>query len=293
MPKFKFNREPDILPEDRRMLRSLVTGDSRYDGSRQNYLAARREQFQEENAHNRFLMQQQNLELAQMKQTTEMMKARAAAELQMRTEQHTVRALEYLGKLSPQSPDFHVKMAEIFHENPLAAKDPLIQDMVKAQIGERHVQQTMESSIKEHEETQGSEFSRVHGVDVIRNKDGRIDWNASMNAATAAEKQRQSDAVAAVDPSLKPSSTKVVKGVMTQDFKAPTPDKPLPPTIVTKTEKASSIPGEAPVVTTTTRTAVPATPAGAGESPAAQPAATPSVTRLRFNPTTQSLEAAQ
>lgn len=216
-----------------------------------------------------------------------MLKQRAAIEMQVQTQQHTVKALETLGKLDPSTPDYHLKLAEVFHDNPLAAKDPLIQDIVKSQITARHVQETTAAEITRHEEAQASEFSRLHGVDVIRDPEtGRVDWGASMKNADAALKERNRLALEDVDQSLKPFETKVTDGKVSRTFKAPTPEKPLPPDVLTTTTKPSGIPGEEPLTTTTRTTHI---PAGANPPVVSPPVAAPAKNRFKFDPTTQSL----
>lgn len=275
MPRTHFRPQIDLPTDERRQLRSLVGSSDPYEGSRSNYLRARADQIKEETAHNRFQIQQENLELTRMKAVAELMKAKAAVQQQMQQQEHTVRALETIGKLDPKSPDYNIKVAEVFHENPLAARDKLVQEIVHSQIQSRHVMETTDAAIKQHEESQGSEFSRIHGIDVVRNKEGRIDWTASSKAAEEASKQRQAAAVAGIDPSLKPSESKITDGKVTDIFKAPAADKPLPPTTITTTETPSPIPGGAPSVRKTTTIH---TPAGAPAPSATGPVSIGGVT---------------
>lgn len=232
--------------------------------SQTNQLRARQQLITEELAQERFKIQGATLELNRTKALMEVQKQRAALQLQATIQQHTVNALDKLGKLDPGSSDYNIKLAEAIHDNPLATRDPIVKDLISAQIHSRHVQEQAASEIQVNEEKQASEYEARHGIEVPMNdKTGRRDFGAADSARIIRDREVQSNAVGQVDKSLLPSETTIVDGKVTQRFKAPAPEKPPAPDVVTTVTKPSEAVGGPASVTTTTRHVVPAvTPAG-------------------------------
>lgn len=202
-----------------------------------NLLRARGQLIQEEVAQERFDMQHQELDLKRVTALANIFKQRAIIQKQMQAQQHTVGALAEIGKLDGTSPDYHLKLAEVFRNNPMASNDPVVQRIVTGQIQDRHTFQQSDAIVRQHEESQASEFARIHGVNPVRFADGtptagRIDWRASQDASDAARKDRQQLALTGVDPTLKPTEITVDSdGKVKQTFKAQ-PDKSIIPSAV-------------------------------------------------------------
>ncbi len=102
-------------------------------------IRARGQVIQEEIAQQRYEMAQQRMELDRMKQLMEITKQMHAMKQQQTTVEHTQNALKSIGELDYKSEDYTKKLSLVFAENPMAAKDPIIQDLVRGQIASKKV----------------------------------------------------------------------------------------------------------------------------------------------------------
>lgn len=156
-------------------------------------LRSRQQLITEELGREKIDIAHQRLELDRNRALADLLKQRVVMEQQNQTLQHTTAALSELGKLNPSQPDYSLRMAEIMHANPMASKDPTVQDIIKSQLKANEVSQVTDSHIREHEAAQASEFARIHGVDPVM-KDGRVDWTASQKLADDAARTRSAQA---------------------------------------------------------------------------------------------------
>lgn len=218
-----------------------------------NALRAHGQVITEELGRERLQLAHENLQLNREKELANIQKQRAAMELQLTQQKHTVAALDAVTKLDPSDENYHVKLAEAIHDNPMATKDPIFQDIVKAQIATRHVQQQAASEIAVTEAKQATEYEARHGIEVpINEKTGRPDFAAADANRAMRDQEAQARLAGQVDPALKASETIISGGKVTQRFKAPAPDKPPVPDVTTTVTK--DVPeGEKPIVTTTVR----------------------------------------
>jgi len=115
-------------------------------------LRARGQLIQEEVAKERFAMQQQEQDLNRIKALTEITKQRIALQQKANEQMHVQRAVSKLGELHSDDPEYMNKMAGIFNENPMATRDPVIQDIIKNQMSERETQQKTANSLKQFRE---------------------------------------------------------------------------------------------------------------------------------------------
>lgn len=105
-------------------------------------LRAQQQLINEHVSQERFQNQTQLLELNRIRQLTEIAKERAVLQNQMTQQVHSANAITALGALDPNDAQYTVKMAQIFHDNPMASKDPIIESLVKSHLESRHVVET-------------------------------------------------------------------------------------------------------------------------------------------------------
>ncbi len=129
----------DIAERSNQLMLSRHAAHGRYTNATGMALRARQQIINEEIARERFGFQQQNLELQRVKELVSIAKQTAVVQRQMQAEQHTVNALNGIGELDHKDPNYTRNLAKIFAENPLAAKDPVIQDIVRSQIASKKV----------------------------------------------------------------------------------------------------------------------------------------------------------
>lgn len=207
-------------------------GRSRAIGRAQSYAArAQQQSTNEQLTRQRFAIQQGGMELRRMQAVAELQKQRAVIQHQMEITNQTANAFESVGKLDPSGADYNLKLAEIFHQNPSATKDPILKELLTSQLHQRQIRDTTGEEIIRHEESQASLWSRIHGSNVIRDKDGRIDWEASEDAADARHATniataRKAGEDAAVAAGLKPHQMTITDKGVSEVMTAPRPDLP-------------------------------------------------------------------
>lgn len=218
-----------------------------------NYLKARGQNITEELGQERFDVQKQNLELNRIKELTNLLKQKAAIELQTRTQEHTVAALEGLRNIDPGSPDYHLKVADLFHNNPLATKDPLVQDIVKNQLAVQNIKETTRQEALRFEAKQGAEYAARWGMNPIPFPEGhpmagRIDWDATDKERLKRAKERQDKAIEGLPAGMKPYQSTISKtGDEATVYRV---EKEFPPDIIKTIEKPGLLPGDEPIRTT-------------------------------------------
>ena len=102
-------------------------------------IRARQQVINEEIAQQRFDVQQANLELDRVKQLADLEKERALVKAQLQQQNQVSTAIGKLGELNPNSEDYQLKMTQIFHDNPLASKDEVVQQLVRNHLQARQI----------------------------------------------------------------------------------------------------------------------------------------------------------
>lgn len=163
-----------------------------------NLLRARSQLIREEIATQRFDLQHQRLDLDRVIALGNILKQKALIQQQIQAQTHVVSAMDRLKSLDPRHPNFNVQFAEVFRDNPMATKDPMVQKFSAGLIDTLKSFNQSNDHIRQVEETQGAEYGRLHGINAVW-KDGRIDWTASQKLADDAAKAKrdaaQADAV--------------------------------------------------------------------------------------------------
>ena len=124
-------------------------------------LRSRQQVINEEIAQQRFDVQQQAVELSRIKALSEIEKEKAVVQMQIDQHKQSAAAVNQLGQLDPNDPQYTVKMAKIFNENPMASKDPVITEIVKSNIASRHVVEETGAHIAEFQAAQDAEKAKV------------------------------------------------------------------------------------------------------------------------------------
>ena len=111
-------------------------------------LRAQQQIINENISQQRFGLQQQKLELDQMRAQAEMAKEAAMIRQQMQTEAHIAGAISGLAKLSPTDPEYTTRMAEVFQANPMARTDPTVHSLVSSHLKVRETIDTTSGQIR-------------------------------------------------------------------------------------------------------------------------------------------------
>lgn len=148
-------------------------------------LRAQQQLINEHVSQERFQNQTQLLELNRIRQLTEIAKERAVLQNQMTQQVHSANAITALGALDPNDPQYTTKMAHIFHDNPMASKDPIIESLVKSHLESRHVVETTAAHLESFRQEESMRLQQEKDSEPDKVKLAGDEETARINARSA------------------------------------------------------------------------------------------------------------